>query len=146
VCVEANVALEDLHGNTIRRNAPQADFSTVAAAISGANGLVGFTVSDDIIESRIGAHAAGAPEVPALRLSDVLMQFRISQFSLVCDIEGAESLLLDQDSGSLGQCKWIIIELHESPARSISQLAEQIEDLGFARVDSRGAVYVFARR
>ena len=53
--------------------------------------------------------------VPTVELCDVINKYGISEYSLVCDIEGAEIelILLEESEQVINGCNTIIIELHE---------------------------------
>lgn len=143
-CVEANPGLVALISKTIERNAPNANVEIVTSAIGYGADTVRFDVSEDVITSHVSQGGIASIEVPAIRLSAVVGS-NAREFCLVCDIEGSESQILDQDAASLRGSRLMIMELHASPARSVEQMVQQIKHLGFRRRDNHGAVYVFDR-
>ncbi len=54
----------------------------------------------------------GNVDVPVFSLSHVVRTQQIESYSLICDAEGAEILILKDDPGSLEKCEQIAIELH----------------------------------
>lgn len=70
-------------------------------------------------------------------------------FSLVCDIEGAELLLLRNDAAALADCAMIIMETHPPvyPAMggTLEEMNRRLADLGFAPFARMGDV-IAARR
>lgn len=76
-------------------------------------------------------------EVPMRSLSSIVDTFDIGQsgFSLVCDAEGAEILVVTKDPGSLRRCNQIAIELHH-PSQTGSDITpddivRMLKELGF---------------
>ncbi len=146
VCVEANAQILVLARETILVNAPNANIVTVSGAIDySGRSTTSFAVSNDLISSRLGISSDNATKVPSITLSAVLAESGVADYALVCDVEGAESQILERDANSLDRCKMMIIELHPEPGITVGAMALKIVRLGFRRVDSYGAVYVFER-
>lgn len=69
-------------------------------------------------ERNLGSHKEASNNsilVDTIKLSDITAKYNISEFCLVCDIEGAEveMLLNETDSNTINNCQLIIMELHE---------------------------------
>lgn len=73
----------------------------------------------------------------------------MGSFQLICDIEGAELEIIEQDRAVLEKCRLLIIELHEAnrPARSVSpaQLRDLLLDQGFHVMAGNGDVLALMR-
>ncbi|MGY2701588.1 FkbM family methyltransferase [Nocardioides sp. HB32] len=87
---------------------------------------------------------------PAVRLSDVLSKHEIGEYTLLCDIEGAEVDILLSDRDALAACTEMVIELHDTTRPNGSSylrtdLAGLIRELGFVEVAAYGSVHVFRR-
>jgi FkbM family methyltransferase len=82
-------------------------------------------------------------------LSDIIEEFEIISYTLVCDIEGAEVDILLNDPSSLKRCNCVIIELHEVMREGylfrIDEIKQMIISCGFRLVDYKGDNYVFKR-
>jgi FkbM family methyltransferase len=96
-------------------------------------------------------HALGFRTIHAqtTTLREICEEFSLSSFQLICDIEGAELEIIEQDSAVLEKCRLLIIELHEAnrPARSVSptQLRDLLLDQGFHVIASNGDVLALTR-
>lgn len=96
-------------------------------------------------------HAFGFRTVHAqtATLREICEEFSVGSFQLICDIEGAELEILEQDRAVLENCRLLIIELHEAhrPDRSVSsrQLRDLLTGQGFQVVAGDGDVLAFTR-
>jgi FkbM family methyltransferase len=145
VCVEANSRILSLARETIFMNAPSTDVVLIPAAVDYRNETVPFAVSEDLISSRVAQGDELLSRVPAITLMSILEQVDVREYSLVCDIEGAELQILENDLEALARCRVMIIELHDTPTLSIDQMAQVIAAAGFHRKAQHGAVFVFSR-
>ena len=84
--------------------------------------------------------------VATLTLGDLIAQFGIGEYALVCDIEGSEAELIAGEFAALDKCEQIIVELHRredsDPERLIQQLRRRH---GFNLQARYGNVHVLAR-
>ena len=73
----------------------------------------------------------------------------MGSFQLICDIEGAELEVIEQDHAVLEKCRLLIIELHDAnrPARSVNaaQLRDLLLDQGFHIMADHGDVLALTR-
>ena len=80
-------------------------------------------------------------------LEAIKRRFEIERFSLVMDIEGAESMLIYDEPQALAGCNCIIAELHETVLDhrkiKVGDLVSAIENLGFSLHKRDGNVFVF---
>jgi len=149
--VEANPAVLD----TLARNAGLSDRTVVIGGIiapdegsptaqfyADNNTLAGSAFRDD------GPHAAAAVERITIR--DVIDTFGIDEFTIVCDIEGAELDVVREleDNGGFG-CSTIIAEVHpDILARrgvGIDAFLDLVAKVGFEPIDRIGDVHVWRR-
>jgi hypothetical protein len=115
-----------LPGRLARRNASlRVDF--IHAAVTGHCGDAVLAVSPRTVGSRRAALPSRDDLVPALTLREILRCTGVSDFDLVCDIEGAESSFLLGDPEALRGCRRAVLELHDAAdggrAVSVSDLA-----------------------
>ena len=151
ICVEANQALIPEAKRNVSINAPQGNVRFIHGAIDYSHS--GTTVEFSVEESqtsRVGGASATVEKIERYELSAILSENEIDEFSLVCDIEGAEKGLLTSDSAALIRCGMVIIELHASTIDGIEDLAHSFSTLGFVTkarsgIFGRGAVFVFER-
>jgi FkbM family methyltransferase len=96
-------------------------------------------------------HALGFRTINAqtTTLREICEEFSLGSFQLICDIEGAELEIIEQDRAVLEKCRLLIIELHEAnrPDRSVSpaQLRDLLLDQGFHVMAGNGDVLALTR-
>ncbi len=74
-------------------------------------------------------------DVPVRSLSSIVNEHAQNGYSLICDAEGAEILILEHDAHSLDKCRQIAIELHHPSQTGINvtpdEMVEKFKGLGF---------------
>jgi hypothetical protein len=80
-------------------------------------------------------------------LGDIIRQRNIDSFTLICDIEGHEYDLVQNEADVLMHAEIIILETH---ARMIgeaknSELLGKLEEIGFKKIDEEATVVVLRR-
>ncbi len=154
VIVEANpVLLPTCTANVALAGAP-ATTRVIGAALAYGAETVRFFVTDGIHTSHlptgINTAAGREIEVPATSLARLIADTGITgDFSLVCDIEGAEYDLLLHDTAILVRCAMIVMEIHPDTfidrGSSVTAFRQMLSAAGFAIVDHHAQVIV-ARR
>lgn len=134
VCVEANPNLVDKIQLNLNLNCQNSNFVIVNKAIDykgqntvslelGNNNTVAKVVNNRAIDNKVH-------QVAAVSLSDLLDEYEIDEYVLVCDIEGAELGIIRHDAVGLSRCRQIIIELHEDSANNErSNIEEMLKTL-----------------
>ena len=96
--------------------------------------------------------AAGDEEVryvQTITLSKLINARNFTEYSLVCDIEGAEVDFLINDPEALYACREILIELHDTNHNgknySVNDLVNLILQQGFKRIHNEGPVFLFRK-
>ena len=149
VCVEGNPRLTACIERNLEINASHLKTVVVPAAIAYGTNCVSFTVEDDNLCSSANSESARSIDVPAIELNQLLAQNQISSFQMVCDIEGAELGIIQNDAKALSACVQIIAELHGvvHGDRTINEesLLELFLDAGFSLKDRFGSVVVLRR-
>ncbi len=148
--LEANSNLiETIQTNQILNN-PGTNYCTINKAIdySGEN-----KVAFNIYENNLSGNVSNSKSdkkmfVPGVKLNDILKQFQIEKFILICDIEGSEAGLLIKDKEALKNCVQMIIELHQTTFEGIhysvnDQKKILINEHKFKLSDRYGNVFVF---
>lgn len=131
VVVEANPNLI----GTIQRNASRnrCRLSVVHAALS--YDVSPFFVSHNMIAS--GVYAVGtSTHVPRKTLRQLVDEFALDKFTLICDIEGSEVDLVDREGELIAErCPSIIMETHEKllGALPVNRMLDRLTRLGFVR-------------
>jgi FkbM family methyltransferase len=150
VCVEGNPQLTACVKRNMCINASHLQVSVVPAAIAYGTDSVQFVVHDNNLCSSASKNSTmRSIDVPAIELNQLLVQNMIGTFQLVCDIEGAELGIIQNDSDSLLKCVQIIIELHGvtqgGQAISEENILAMFFEAGFFLVDRYGSVVVLRR-
>ena len=142
--VEANPDLIEAIKNNVGQRA-----SIAHAALAYDKATVAFGVSASSLGGALttmGTPNERIVEVAAKTLRQLREEAGFEEYALVCDIEGAEHELFERETDELRSCKRIIIELHDTPSRTIHGLAEEIQrGHGFRLLGQRGPVYAFSR-
>lgn len=154
VVVEANpVLLPTCTANVALAGSP-ATTRVVGAALAYGADTVRFLVTDGIHTSHLstGSNTAAGREieVSATSLARLVAEHGITgDFSLVCDIEGAEYDLLLHDTAVLARCAMIVMEIHPDTfidrGTSVTAFRQMLATAGFTLIDHQAQVIV-ARR
>ena len=157
VSVEANSDLLDSIRRNVRRNCSSAHLSVVHGAIfyspdesktpTSIHLQIGATNTDSSITEMSNNRSV---EVPVVTLTEILRNHEIGDYSLICDIEGAEIGMIEKEKVALARCQQLIIELHQTSWNgtmlSVEELCARLEsDLHFRLRDCYGPVCVFER-
>jgi FkbM family methyltransferase len=154
ICVEANPLLLDCLAENLKKNIGDKNPILIHAAINylDEQKSIEFSVSSDSLVSQIGhhAHALRVFQVPVITLSEIVAKYKINQYALVCDIEGAEKGLIDNEERTLNHCQQLHIEIQDTVINNqIVRVKEMVEILskkhGFQIVDRYLGAYVFER-
>ena len=156
VCVEANPHLLGMLRENLKQLSDGHDVTVVHGAVAnasndtssvhlvlGADSTSSRVVTDDELEEVLS--------VPALTLSGILRDNHIDRnFSLVSDIEGAETSFIESDDTALRRCEQLLIELHETSLDgktvSVDRLRRRLEEThGFMMRASHGPVCFFEK-
>lgn len=151
---EANPHLIDICSQNATLNGTRRNVRLNCAAICYKNDNVDFSVSKNVHVSQLGD--AGRKrnmrriKVPAMKLSDVIEQAGIDgNYSLICDIEGAETEIFEKDAAALARCDLVIVELHPrqyiQSGRSLDEVVGLIIQHGFTERRRVGDVFAFDR-
>ena len=154
VGVEANPALLALAEKNIKTNAPHVTTSIVHGAVDYTHPR-GTPVDFVDTTDHTAAHMASAQadqifSAPSTTLACVLEDAGIrDDYTLLMDIEGAESGVLRNDRGVLNWCTQVVAELHDTEVDGKAILAADLlatfREIGFAVVASYGNVHLLER-
>lgn len=149
ICVEPNpnfkrIIEDNLSANGIR------NFHVVSAALSSQGDYISFKPGESNIVGKVTNESdKDAIKVKSISLSDIVKDFNVENFALICDIEGAEADLIINDADALHKCRLIIMEVHKSTFNDVPYDVDDIVGLvqmqGFEVRDSRGPVVVFGK-
>lgn len=153
VVVEANpTMIPTCRANVALGGSPDTT-TVVQAALAYGDARVRFRLTANVHTSHLVFDGSTGPDivdVPSATLDSLRRDHGISgRFSLVCDIEGAELLLLRRDAAAMADCALIIMETHPPvyPAMggSLDEVTQRLSDLGFETFARMGDV-IAARR
>jgi hypothetical protein len=103
-----------------------------------------FSAGEEFITGRLGT--AEGVAVPTLNLRQLLQKFPWKGATLVCDIEGSETRLVENEGELLARyCTTLVIEVHPE-LRTESErdlMFTRLASLGFTRVASLRKVHAF---
>lgn len=151
ISVEANPNLLTTIKNNVARNNPKfKNHKVLHVAIKYNAEEVSFGVSVNTTASKIndGVDSTSDVTVKAVSLSDISKELK--QFTLICDIEGAEVEILTFDKDALNRCRHLFIELHKT---DFGKKEYSVEDLNrilltdhhFNLVERDGNVFYYKR-
>jgi FkbM family methyltransferase len=145
--VEANPLLKSLLEKTLSINEKTNDIKLYNLAISDNNRPVYFTSRNSNELGKISSKKTEL-QISSKTLDELVKENSLGEYSLVCDIEGAESSFILSDSALKG-CQRIIIELHETNWKgiqcSVEHLLESIVNKGFELLEQRQNTFAFKR-
>ena len=108
--------------------------------------VVSLSVDDDFISGRLGSERKRVFTVPAVTLRALIEQHPWHGATLVCDIEGTETELVEHDVDVLARgFRMLFIEAHpefRSP-RQLNTMFERLEHAGFSRVATVRKVHLW---
>lgn len=112
---------------------------------------VSFIIDNTIYGSHLANDAENMNEsllyVKTMNFSDVLSLSGFANFSLVCDIEGAEYYLMDQDNDNFIQrCQSATIEIHNHKKYTPNDLVNRLKLSGLLLKHKRNNVFGFSRK
>jgi FkbM family methyltransferase len=143
VVVEANPHLVPVLERN--RQANRCRFRIQHAAVAYGAESIEFGVADDFLASSVATSATGRRvTVPATSLAKIVAEAGYDRCSVVCDIEGAEVELLENEADLIKRAvETLLIEVHPAIVGSdtVSSLETQLGALGFTVVWKCGDVW-----
>lgn len=146
-CIEADPELMNSIERNLQANGLNWRITILNRAISNTAGAQNFIRGD----TNLSGHATqlspnGTTTVEGVTLRDLIAQFGIGEYALVCDIEGFEVELVAGEFAALRKCRQIIIELHQCEDRNFERLIGQLRTShGFSLQAQYGNVCVLER-
>ncbi|MCB2135639.1 MAG: FkbM family methyltransferase [Rhodobacteraceae bacterium] len=148
IVVEALPDLADICEENASIGAAPGKTRVVRAAIdySGAESVT-FAVAPNAHSGHLAKSGERGVTVPAVTLSDLANQLPDGRFALLCDIEGAEIAMIENDKEALRRASLFIVETHPKlyPGKKDAQrqLLRAIAELGFEQLDHAADVFCF---
>lgn len=148
VTVEANPQLAGLQEEHLKRNGAD-NYRLLNNALGYDADRLFFVPGDSNISGYVSSTwQVGAVEIPTVSLEQIIHSFNLSEFQLICDIEGMEHIMLAKDRNALLQCRSFFVEYHQdSPigSISISEFTENVKGLGFELIAQDGHCFYFRK-
>ncbi len=151
VCVEASPQLAPVIQKNLALNGFERNTTVVTGAIDYCGDeSVFFFEGGTTLQGHKAEAGAQTTKTPAITLEKVLAAYHIKDYVLVCDIEGAEAGIFNQDQDSLKSCHQIVIELHDTQYSGRKVTVDEMIDAlvkqhGFRYRDRYGTACVFDR-
>ena len=147
--VEANPYLSETINNNISRfMTADTEYKVINKAIGYNSTSANLHISNNNTETHISDQEGH--QVAVCKLSDIISQEGISDYTLVCDIEGSEAGVLESDKSSLRHCRQLFIELHDTEYNGRKYSIESFlsiltGELGFNVRAHQGPVFLLER-
>ena len=146
VVVEANPRLIPLIEQNRSRNGCR--FTVINKALAYDSSMIEFSIKSDFVSSGVGMATDEMVSVATTTMKETADAAGFDQFSLICDIEGAEAALVDREIDSLRErVPFILIEVHPGVIGSdaVTEMICELESTGFVVLDQCGDNFVLTR-
>ncbi|HKP32090.1 MAG TPA: FkbM family methyltransferase [Chitinophagaceae bacterium] len=151
IVVEPNPFLISVARKNIERHS-HGDFNLINAALhySSEKARLAITTNNTASQLVTSLNDDGKIfEIDSLTLGSIVEKEKLTNYSLVCDIEGSEIDFLLNDKEALQNCNQILIELHDTQYNGTAYNVEKLKNLilqaGFTQIDNEGPVYFFRK-
>jgi FkbM family methyltransferase len=147
VVVEANPDLLAVLEANRERN--RCRFKVLHRAVAYGGGEVTFHIAENVLGSSVQVPAARAVRVPAVTLRSILDEHGFERCTLICDIEGGEIDLVENEADVMRERVMVfIVEVHEHllGTEVTGRMLSALERIGFAQVFRQEETYVFQNR
>jgi len=145
IVVEANADLIPLIEKNRDRNGCR--FTVLHGAIAYGTNEVDFHVERcDVVKSRLGLGTGESIKVPTISLQRIIDEYGFERCNLICDIEGAEIDLINNEASLLSsRVSTLIIEIHKDllQEQDLIALFSKLKRMGFSEVQKESDTYVF---
>ncbi len=150
ISIEANPALLPIQKENLVTN-DISSFEQVNAAYGSEKQKVWFASGKENTLGKIGEQSKDKGFfVESRSLKSIVEFYRLSDYALVCDIEGAEIDLLLHEQEALRSCKLLILETHETVYQNRRYIPEQMKtmllQMGFELIDQHGVNLVMRNK
>jgi FkbM family methyltransferase len=145
VVVEANPGIVPLLERN--RDLNGCRFRVINKALAYGSEVVEFGINPRFTASRVGGPGATVA-VSATSLETIADDAGFDQISLICDVEGAEVMLVEREIDTLRRrVQLLLIEIHQRTIgeEETSRLTQALENSGFVLRDRYGINWVFTR-
>lgn len=152
IMVEANPMLTSIIQKNIDKNLRhEIKYAILNNAISYGSETVFLHEANDNTDTTVSKKSltSNGISVRSITLGSILREFDISDYAIVCDIEGSEIEWLMNEDTTINNCRQLIIELHETENDRLHTV-ENLKDIiikkhKFEFIDNIGPVYYFKK-
>lgn len=150
IVVEAHPELAVICEANATRNAKDADTEVIQAAVdySGQPSIT-FASGQNAHVGHVAQEGEAGFTVPTIKLAALAERFSDGQFVLVCDIEGAEIALVENEADTLARVSLLVLETHPAlypqGAADLDAMCASLEGLGLHQVEKIEDVLCFRR-
>ena len=150
ICVEPNPEMISAIQSNLEINQLSHNVVIAQSAVDYSQSEVAMVLGSSNTTPRIATDQDGDIQVATTTLQYLLDEHQITgDYTLICDIEGAEVDLIFRDKTALQSCQQIIIELHSTTyagkTTTPQDLINQLFESGFKLVTNCGSVCVFEK-
>jgi len=151
IALEANPNLMETLKSNIEINNNANNYHIINKAISyNGEDEIKLFLGRENVHSSINKSNGEFVKVKSANLADILDEYKINSYALVCDIEGTEIEILLHDHEILLKCEQLIIELHDTYYQGSKYNVESMvklitENVGFTNISNYGTVYYFKK-
>lgn len=122
------------------------DFTILHRAYYPGADEVGFRRGTPVTTGSVD-HEDAEIEVESTSLRKIVEEHNITEFSLVVDVEGVETVLIDEELELLKEkCRTLIIEFHHPERRRNPRIERKLLNAGFVHRDDVGGVFVYEKQ
>ncbi len=144
--IEANPNLiATIEKNVKRHNINNTKVKILNKAIGYAENFIHISITNNNTASHITEDKNSGVKVECIKLSDVVSDCCPDRYSLVCDIEGSEIEMVENELPVLLECRQIFIELHKTNYRGkwycIENMLSKLIEADFRLVEKDGNVF-----
>ena len=149
IIVEANPSLAKIcaRNANLENTNNMADVVVAAVDYSGAK-EIRFAPGPNAHTGHVANNGERGFTVPTTTLAEQLLKLPKNKFILVCDIEGAELDLFQNEKKALSRAYLLILETHPKiyPRKKLDyqKIQENIKNIGLVEIEKSGAVVCFA--
>ncbi len=151
-CVEANPDLIEKIRVNLSENTSNKNYTISNLAVSTNNERTSFARGASTLAGRLSSLSLTTESetfsLQASTLGEICTLHGLGDYVLVSDIEGAEAFFINTPPGvsGLDSCKLLIIELHNTPTHTVTQLRNTlVNDHVFRELNTHGNVFVFKK-
>ena len=145
ITVEANKAL--INNLQHQRDINELHFDIINAGYHPTHDCVEFNTSGQFSERSIcTTENSSTKTIDAINLETLSNSLKQPRFNLVCDIEGLEWTMIQEEGNLLSnRAMNIILEVHPDKV-PVTELVDWMDALGFEKADKKGNVYIFINK